>query len=199
MGYPGQEAGDALVSTLIGESAPAGKTPYTWYSRGFVQQRGVIYNNDLRSGQGITYRYWTGAKPLLEYGHGLSYTNFTYGWAEYPPQTVTTAALAAGSLSLKVTITNIGALDAAAVVLVFVKSDGKGCPIKSLAGFDRVHVGSGATTTLEVEISPREVACVDEDGKAILSAGMLKLEAGDITHPATGHVMVTGAPVQLPE
>ncbi len=43
MFYPGQEAGDALMATLLGERSPAGKLPYTWYSRGFVQERGEIW------------------------------------------------------------------------------------------------------------------------------------------------------------
>lgn len=183
-----------------GESVPAGKLPYTWYSRGFAQQRGVIYNNDLRAGQGITYRYWTGEKPLLEYGHGLSYTTFSYDWIETPKQSVSTdALLAAGCLSLKVKVTNTGVVDAAAVVLAFVKSDGKGCPIKSLAGFDRVQLAAGASSTVEIDVSPREIACVDEEGKAMLSASTLTLEAGDISAPAGAKTTVTGAAVQLPE
>ena len=88
MFYPGQEAGDALMAVLLGKRSPAAKLPYTWYSRGFAQSRGVIYDNDLRSGQGITYRYWTGPPPLLEYGHGLSYTNFSYSWASAPAQSI---------------------------------------------------------------------------------------------------------------
>jgi hypothetical protein len=43
MFYPGQEAGDALMATLLGERSPGGKLPYTWYSRGFVQERGEIW------------------------------------------------------------------------------------------------------------------------------------------------------------
>ena len=199
MWYPGQEAGDALVATLLGENVPAGKIPYTWYSRGFAQQRGVIYNNDLRSGQGITYRYWTGAKPLLEYGHGLSYTNFSYEWAEPPLQSVSTDVLAAGNLSLKIKVTNTGTAAGAAVVLAFVKSAGKGCPIKSLAGFDRVHLAVGASATVEIEASPREIACVDEEGKVMLNPGTVTLEAGDIFAPVTANTAVTGVAVQLPE
>ena len=114
-------AGDALMAVLLGERSPAGKLPYTWYSRGFAQSRGVIYDNDLRSGHGITYRYWTGAPALLEYGHGLSYTNFSYSWASAPAQSISAAALAAGNLAMQITVTNTGAVDADAVVLVFVK------------------------------------------------------------------------------
>lgn len=72
MFYPGQEAGDALMAILLGERSPSAKLPYSWYRRGFAQSRPVIYDNDLRSGLGITYRYWRGPPPLLEYGHGLS-------------------------------------------------------------------------------------------------------------------------------
>ena len=236
MFYPGQEAGDALVATLLGERSPAGKLPYTWYSRGFVQTRGVIYDNDLRAGQGITYRYWRGARPLLEFGHGLSCestllaphparlllrrrgwlsrlfaadTTFSFSWAAEPPQTVSAAALAAGPLVLRVAVTNTGAVDADAVVLVFVKvavaasADSvvaqSGCPLKSLLGFDRVHLLGGASTVLEIDAGAREIACVDEAGKIMLHPGTITLEAGDIVSSATATTAVTGTAVQLPE
>ena len=205
MFYPGQEAGDALMAVLVGERSPAGRLPYTWYSRGFAQSRGLIFDNDLRSGTGITYRYWSGAPPLFEYGYGLSFTNFSYRWAEAPAHSISAAALAASNLTLQIEVSNIGATDSDAVVLVFVKvklnsvEAQRGCPLKSLVGFERVHAAAWASATVVIEASPREIACVDEKGTIVLHPGTVTIEAGDVAMPASATTIITGAAVELPE
>jgi beta-glucosidase len=106
---------------------------------------------------------------------------------------------------VQVRVTNTGASDADAVVLVFVKVDlnslalQRGCPLKSLAGFERVHVAAAASATVGIDASPREIACVDETGAIMLHPGTVTLEAGDVVAPASATTTVTGAAVQLPE
>lgn len=130
----------------------------------------------------------------------------------------TSLAASGGKLSLSVRVTNTGAVDADAVVLAFVRMNltetepaapaaesalavqkQLGCPLKSLAGFSRVHVHSGASVTTTIDISPREIACVGEDGSIVLSGGTVTLEMGDVVAPAVASTMVTGAAVVLPE
>jgi hypothetical protein len=53
--YPGQMGGDAIVSTLLGDSPPAGRLPLTVYPPAFVETR-KLQDLDLRSHQGVTYR-----------------------------------------------------------------------------------------------------------------------------------------------
>ena len=181
-------------------------------------------DNDLRSGPGITYRYWTRKPPLFAFGAGLSYTNFTYSWAEKPAQRVSTALLVAseGKLGLSVHVTNTGTVDADAVVLAFVRVNltetetadddlstsaaaapaaqhQLGCPLKTLAGFSRVHVHAGARVTTAFIISPREIACVGEDGSIVLRSGTVTLEVGDVVAPVTASTIVTGPAIVLPE
>ncbi len=74
-----------------------------------------------------------------------------------------------------------------------------GCPLKSLVGFSRLHVHVGASVTATIDISPREIACVGEDGTIVLSGGTVTLEAGDVVAPAVASTTVTGAAVVLPE
>ena len=74
-----------------------------------------------------------------------------------------------------------------------------GCPLKTLAGFSRVHVRAGASVATTISISPREIACVAEDGSIVLRSGTVTLEAGDVVAPATASTTVTGAAIVLPE
>ena len=62
-----------------------------------------------------------------------------------------------------------------------------------------MHLAVGASATVGIEASPREIACVDEEGKVMLNPGTVTLEAGDIFAPVTANTAVTGVAVQLPE
>ena len=124
-------------------------------------------------------------------------------------QSISTAVLAAGSLSLHVHVTNTGIVDGDVVILVFTKLVThtaiaslphlrRQCPLKTLAGFARLHLSAGSSTRTTIEISPREIACVDEDGTTVLRNGTVALEAGDVADPAVASVKVTGPATVLP-
>ena len=68
-----------------------------------------------------------------------------------------------------------------------------------MVGFERVELAGGASATAEIQASPQEIACVDDEGKVMLNAGMVRVEVGDISEPATAKTTVIGAAVQLPE
>ncbi len=71
--YPGQEGGRAVAEVLFGEVNPAGRLPVTFYASSADLPSFTDYSMANR-----TYRYFTG-KPLFAFGHGLSYTKFSYG------------------------------------------------------------------------------------------------------------------------
>ncbi|KAK7708617.1 hypothetical protein SLS64_006719 [Diaporthe eres] len=85
---PGQEAGESLTNVLFGDVSPSGHLPYTipkaendypaslsltGFAAGQIQD---TYSEGLF----IDYKYLNsvGTKPRYAFGHGLSYTNFTY-------------------------------------------------------------------------------------------------------------------------
>ena len=186
------------MDVLLGKTPPAGRIPYTWYAKGWVEERGALAQNDLRGGRGITYRYYQGDKVLLPFGWGLSYTNWTYSWAT-APSPASTAQLAASGLTVDVEVANTGAVSSDVVVLVFVSRDGPGCPIRTLGGFMRLTLAAGSKTTTKIKVKPRQLACVNEQGQHKLLSGPLRIEAGDRVSPATANVTVTGPSLSLPE
>ena len=126
--YPGQEGGSAIAEMLLGETAPSGKLPLTFY-----KSLDQLPDFDDYSMQNRTYRYFRG-EPLFPFGFGLSYTTFAYGEASVKDG------------KLIVPVTNTGSVDAQEVVQLYVrlKSDTEG-PLKSLRGFSRVSVPAGKT------------------------------------------------------
>lgn len=195
--YGGEMAGPAMINTLIGANNPGGKLPYTWYPKGFKSRRPNMSNQDLRSGDGITYRYYKGPTPLFEFGHGLSYTSFKYAWVKSPPSTTTTSDILAngigGNVSIKVT--NVGDVEGDAVVLAFLQTSTAGCPKKSIFDFERVTLKSRASATVSIWLpSVQRFACVDDDGSRVILPGSYTWAVEDISV----QMQVTGSATKAP-
>lgn len=88
-GLPGQESGNSLVDVLYGKVNPAGRTPFTWgptresYGADILTEANNGQNApqiEFSEGVFIDYRYFdkTNTAPIYEFGHGLSYTTFSY-------------------------------------------------------------------------------------------------------------------------
>ncbi|KAF2643411.1 beta-glucosidase 2 precursor [Massarina eburnea CBS 473.64] len=98
---PGQEAGDSLMEVLYGDVSPSGHLPYTIPTsesnypesvglRGFeIGQPQDTFTEGLY----IDYRHFNkaGIKPRYAFGHGLSYTTFSFSSPTITPVTKLTA------------------------------------------------------------------------------------------------------------
>ena len=131
--YGGQAGGEAVADVLFGDYNPAGRLPLTFYA----SDADLPHFNDYDM-EGHTYRYFKG-QPLFPFGHGLSYTTFVYGDAQFEDGTI------------RIPVTNTGSMDGDEVIQVYVKSvadvDG---PAKSLRGFERVNIKAGETVMVEI-------------------------------------------------
>jgi beta-glucosidase len=166
--YPGVEGGTAIARTLAGESNPAGRLPVTFYA----SLDGLPEFTDY-SIKGRTYRYFIG-KPLWGFGYGLSYTKFKYG-----PVKLSAETLKAGDpLTATLTVTNTGAIAGDEVVEAYVKTPQQDGPIHSLVGFERVHLEPGVTKAVKLQIDPRSISSVDDQGNRSVLAGKYALSIG---------------------
>lgn len=134
--YPGEEGGTAIADVLMGDVAPSGKLPVTFYRN--TEQLGDF---DDYSMQNRTYRYFKG-DPLFPFGFGLSYTSFAYG----------DAAVKDGHLVIPVT--NTGDREGSEVVQLYTRltSDVEG-PLKSLRGYRRVSIPAGQTVEVHFPLN----------------------------------------------
>ena len=166
--YPGVEGGTAIARTLAGENNPAGRLPVTFYSGVSDLPAFTEYSMKDR-----TYRYYKG-KPLWGFGYGLSYSNFEYG-----PARLSSTRLQAGQpLTATVSVTNTSNIAGDEVVEAYVKTPQSGGPIHSLAGLKRVHLNPGESREVSIELSPRSLSSVDDNGDRSILSGRYHISLG---------------------
>src|SRR5579871_5316461 len=192
--YSGEEGGAAIAETLGGKNNPAGRLPVTFYKD--VHQ---LPNFEDYSMKGRTYRYFQG-EPLWPFGFGLSYTTFNYGELGLP-----SAVINAGDpLDVAVNVTNTGRLAGDEVVQLYLQFPTvPGAPLRALRGFQRIHLGAGASQKVQFQLGPRDLSMVSDVGDVIVAQGKYTISIGG-GQPDTGAPAVKGnfevnGQVMLPE
>lgn len=176
--YPGQDDGDVVANMLFGVNNPSGKLPMSFGNTANeaayetkAQYPGLLVENGRGGGEGgfssdgspqrvteyledlkVGYRWYQAenVQPAFPFGHGLSYTTFTYDNLN-----VITAVNDAGStvLTVEYTIFNTGnraGSEASQVYLTLPAIAGQ--PSKRLVGFEKVYLEPGENERLSVTI-----------------------------------------------
>ena len=197
---PGQAAGAALASLLVGDTNPSGKLPVSFPARenqtwlqgagmwpgaeqpGTAEPRFVAsYSEELEMG----YRWFDAHSeaPLAEFGAGLSYTTFGF------------SALAAAAVAVSCTVTNTGAVagrEVAQLYLGFPAAAGE--PPKQLRGFEKTALlAPGESVVLRFDLTERDLSIYDVVAAAwVKQRGVFKVFVGSSSRrlPLTGSFTV---------
>ena len=165
--YPGQAGGTAVADVLFGDYNPAGRLPVTFY-------RGLDQLPEFRdySMANRTYRHFQGA-PLYPFGYGLSYTTFAYSGLK-----ITVAK--SGAVKVRATVRNTGDRAGDEVVQLYLTDCAASVrvPLRSLKGFRRVTLRSGERQTLEFALRREDLACILDDGRAVVEPGEFEVSVG---------------------
>jgi beta-glucosidase len=170
---PGMEGGTAVAEILYGQVNPSGRLTYT-----FPRNTGQLqsYYNRYPSNFFRKYRFGeTG--PVYEFGHGMSYTAFTYSNLKFSreveigdPQTV------------EVEVTNTGDRAGDEVMLVYINDvvSSVVTPIKKLVGFQRIGLEPGESKTASLTIQPEQLALWNEKMQHVVEHGTFELWVGPL-------------------
>jgi beta-glucosidase len=193
--YPGEFGNTALAEILFGAVNPSGHLPAT-FERNWEQNptHDSYYPTPgtlqvpYKEGVFVGYRGYdkNGVTPLFPFGHGLSYTTFSYANIAVSPDSASAATDPRYTVSFDVS--NTGTRAGAAVAQVYV-SDGHSHvarPPKELKGFAKVTLQPGETRRVTVPLDVRSLAYYDVAGK------QWRAEAGTFT------VRVGGSSADLP-
>lgn len=150
--HAGQELGNAIADVLFGDVNPAGRLNMTWYKS--VDQLPAFMDYDIIKGE-RTYQYFKG-EVLYPFGHGLSYTKFSYDSISLDRQQSDT-------LTITVSLTNTGNCDGEEVVQLYSHMEQSRVkrPLKQLLAFRRVKLVAGQSIDIMFTIPLPELAIWD--------------------------------------
>jgi beta-glucosidase len=160
--YPEQEGGEAIAALLLGESNPAGKLPVT-FPRSLAdvptappaRYPGVNGVSQYDEGTLVGYRWYDtrAVAPLFPFGHGLSYTTFSYSTLIIRPN--------GDGCDVAFKIRNTGARRGAEVAQIYVGAPtNPAVPMaaKQLVGFERVELDPGESRELVIHVDGRQLS-----------------------------------------
>lgn len=171
--YPGMEGGRAIADVLFGDINPSGKLPVSFPRR--LQDSPAHQSSRTFPGDGaqvhydedvfIGYRHFDSREiePLFAFGHGLSYTQFSYSDISLSSKVLRGDDV----LLVKARICNVGSVAGAEVVQLYI-SDLE-CsvprPLKELKGSSKVFLQPGQAAKVQFGIAYRDLAFYSEKNR----------------------------------
>ena len=194
----GQAGGPAMADALLGIANPSGKLSETWPlsledTPCHRYYPGKMRTCEYREGLYVGYRYYDTANISVRYpfGHGLSYTTFSY------------SDLKADTKKVTFTLTNSGAADGAEVAQLYVscKSSSIYRPRKELKGFAKVFLKAGESKEVTIELDDKAFRYFDiHTGNFEVESGIYEISIAasscDVKLIAAVEVSGTAGPVQ---
>jgi beta-glucosidase len=166
--FPGEEGAPALAAVLFGDADPGGRLPLTVPRAiedtpaftSYPGERGkVVYGESVFGG----YRWYDTRRiqPRFAFGHGLSYTSFLIG----PVELDRTEMNPAGTVELRVTVTNTGTRAGTEVVQCYVHDLDASVarPEQELRAFAKVALDAGQSASVVGVLDGRAFAFWDPD------------------------------------
>jgi beta-glucosidase len=169
--FPGEAGGGALADVLVGDYNPAGRLPVTMprsvgqIPLNFPTKPGA---NGRDPGQVFG--------PLYPFGHGLSYTTFSYTNLIISPE----EQAPQGRIQVSVDVTNTGERAGDEVVQLYLRDDYSSVTTfeRSLRGFERIHLDPGETQTVRITLLPEHLALFDRNEQWAVEPGRFTVMMG---------------------
>lgn len=169
--YCGSQSGVALADIIFGDVNPSGKLPITFPVR--LEDNGAhalgAYDptsTEAHYSEGIFVGYrWAqkkDIKPLFAFGHGLSYTTFSYSEAEISRTTMSEN----GNVTVSVNVTNTGDREGKEIVQLYIGDDECSVerPVMELKAFRKVSIKPGETVKVSFPVNAGMLKFYGTDG-----------------------------------
>ena len=169
--YCGSQSGVALADIIFGDVNPSGKLPITFPVR--LEDNGAhalgAYDptsTEAHYSEGIFVGYrWAqkkDIKPLFAFGHGLSYTTFSYSEAEISRTTMSEN----GNVTVSVNVTNTGEREGKEIVQLYIGDDACSVerPVMELKAFRKVSIKPGETVKVSFPVNADMLKFYGTDG-----------------------------------
>ncbi|MCE5175563.1 MAG: glycoside hydrolase family 3 C-terminal domain-containing protein [Bacteroidales bacterium] len=178
--YPGQEGGNAIANVLFGKVCPSGKLPETFPVKlsdnpAYRNYPGVNNEVDYAEGFYVGYRHYDtkAIEPLFPFGHGLSYTQFSYDHLKIKAQRK--------SHTVTFNIKNTGGFDGAEVAQLYLRAVGstEDRPYKELKNFEKIFLKKGESKVVSFVIQKEDLAIFSKNkNKWLVEPGIFEVLVG---------------------
>lgn len=177
--FLGAEAGNALADILFGDHSPSARLPVSFP---FESGQQPFYYNHRRTGRPVVpgepvefktqYREAPNA-ALFPFGHGLTYTTFTYGEVNLSTPTLAWD----GDIRISARITNSGQRAAEEVVQLYIHDKVASItrPVRELKGFQKVLLQPGESREIVFELRRSDLEFVGPDNSWIAEPGLFNV------------------------
>jgi len=173
---PGEEGAAAIAEALFGETNPGGKLPITIPRS--VGQVPIYYSHKPSGGRSFWYGDYVDlpSSPLYPFGHGLSYTTFSYSDLQISPE----AAASGESVEISLSIANSGEVIGDEVVQLYTCDEYASLPrpVKELKGFYRLTLAPGESRRLAFQLPVNLLAFYDAQLELVVEAGKITVFIG---------------------
>ncbi|MBD0285517.1 MAG: glycoside hydrolase family 3 C-terminal domain-containing protein, partial [Flavisolibacter sp.] len=178
--FPGTMAGEAIVNVLYGVYNPSGKLTATFPRN--VGQIPIYYNHKntgrpFDENQKYTSKYLDVPNtPLYPFGHGLSYTTFSYSGVQLSK----TLMQPGDAITASTTVTNNGNYDGEETVQLYIQ-DVVGSttrPVKELKGFQKIFLRKGESKQVSFTIRENDLKFYNNDLKWVSEPGVFNVFIG---------------------
>lgn len=178
--FLGSMEGPAVADVLYNDWNPSGKLTMT-FPRSVGQVPIYYYQKNTgrpNDGKGKYKSKYIDSEntPLFPFGHGLSYTTFSYSDLSLDKEILTPD----GELTASVTVTNTGAYEGTETVQLYVR-DLVGSvtrPVKELKDFQRITLKPGESCTVEFRIVPQMLSFYRQDRTWGIEPGAFNVYVG---------------------
>ncbi len=185
MGQPGEEGGNALAELLLGKATFSGKLACSWPRRledllstpEYIKEAGESPTILYPEGIFVGYRFHdaSGVPALFPFGHGLSYTSFSWGEPRLEIQK--------DEITFSCKVRNTGARKGASILQLYVGYP-KGEILreeKALLGFARSpELAPGEECAMEIAFPVEAIALYrEEDSSWVIPAGEYAILVGE--------------------
>ena len=171
---PGDEGAEAIRQIIYGEFNPEGRLPFT-YPR-FASSHTTY---DHKHTDRLDPKFgWDAVNPQYEFGHGLSYTEYTYENLRISSEAVSFGDV----LKVEVDVTNVGDRAGAETVMLFT-SDSVATitpSVKVLRQFEKIALEPNQTVTVSFDLEMSELAFVGRDNSWIVEPGDFIVRVGGL-------------------
>ncbi len=168
---PGNEGGQAIADIIYGDVNPSGKLPFTYPAEPNAL---ITYDHHYSELEPMA-----NTLPQFNFGHGLSYTTFNYANLKLSASEINQNQ----TVIITIEVSNTGSRKGKEVVQLYISDlfASISPQVKRLRGFEKIELEPGETNTVSFEISPKDLAFVNEQLKWTTEPGEFLVQIGGQT------------------